>query len=67
MGDPELVLKVRIQNSKENDFTEIELHRHELSYQDLLEVSCCELGISQEQVERIRTQHTAQKGRATHH
>ncbi|XP_051014918.1 putative ANKRD40 C-terminal-like protein [Acomys russatus] len=50
----ELVLKVRIQNSKENDFIEIELHRQALSYQNLLQVSCCELGIPPEQVEKMR-------------
>ncbi|XP_076792114.1 putative ANKRD40 C-terminal-like protein isoform X1 [Arvicanthis niloticus] len=50
----ELVLKVRIQDSKENDFIEIELHRQELSYQNLLQVSCSELGIPSEQVEKIR-------------
>lgn len=48
------MLKVRIQNSKENDFIEIELHRQELSYQNLLHASCCELGIHPEQVEKIR-------------
>ncbi|XP_008995609.1 putative ANKRD40 C-terminal-like protein isoform X1 [Callithrix jacchus] len=50
----ELVLKVRIQSPKENDFIEIELKRQELSYQNLLKVSCCELGINPEQVEKIR-------------
>ncbi|XP_067403566.1 ankyrin repeat domain-containing protein 40-like [Emydura macquarii macquarii] len=50
----ELVLKVRIQNLRENDFIEIELDRQELTYQDLLRVSCCELGINPEQVEKIR-------------
>ncbi|XP_074870799.1 ankyrin repeat domain-containing protein 40-like isoform X2 [Carettochelys insculpta] len=50
----ELVLKVRIQNFRENDFIEIELDRQELTYQDLLRVSCCELGVNQEQVEKIR-------------
>ncbi|KAH0629431.1 hypothetical protein JD844_011496 [Phrynosoma platyrhinos] len=50
----ELVLKVRVQNSKENDFIEIELDRQKLTYQDLLRVSCCELGINPEQVEKIR-------------
>ncbi|XP_032641048.1 ankyrin repeat domain-containing protein 40-like isoform X1 [Chelonoidis abingdonii] len=50
----ELVLKVRIQNLRENDFIEIELDRQELTYQDLLRVSCCELGVNQEQVEKIR-------------
>ncbi|KAM6377024.1 ankyrin repeat domain-containing protein 40-like [Pluvialis apricaria] len=50
----ELVLKVRVQNLRDNDFIEIELDRQELTYQDLLRVSCCELGINPEQVEKIR-------------
>ncbi|NXW89977.1 ANR40 protein, partial [Alopecoenas beccarii] len=50
----ELVLKVRVQNLKDNDFIEIELDRQELTYQDLLRVSCCELGVNPEQVEKIR-------------
>ncbi|XP_077184087.1 putative ANKRD40 C-terminal-like protein isoform X2 [Paroedura picta] len=50
----ELVLKVRVQNSKENDFIEIELNREKMTYQDLLRVSCCELGVNPEQVEKIR-------------
>ncbi|XP_010618637.1 ankyrin repeat domain-containing protein 40 [Fukomys damarensis] len=52
----ELVLKVRIQNPslRENDFIEIELDRQELTYQELLRVSCCELGVSPDQVEKIR-------------
>lgn len=51
---PELVLKVRVQNLRDNDFIEIELDRQELTYQDLLRVSCCELGVNPEQVEKIR-------------
>ncbi|XP_064251929.1 ankyrin repeat domain-containing protein 40-like isoform X2 [Passer domesticus] len=50
----ELVLKVRVQNVRDNDFIEIELDRQELTYQDLLRVSCCELGVNPEQVEKIR-------------
>ncbi|XP_009071951.1 PREDICTED: ankyrin repeat domain-containing protein 40, partial [Acanthisitta chloris] len=50
----ELVLKVRVQNLRDNDFIEIELDRQELTYQDLLRVSCCELGINPQQVEKIR-------------
>ncbi|XP_021034044.1 putative ANKRD40 C-terminal-like protein [Mus caroli] len=50
----ELVLKVRIQDSRENDFIEIELPRQELSYQNLLQVSCSQLGIPPEQVEKMR-------------
>jgi hypothetical protein len=47
---------VRIQNSslRENDFIEIELDRQELTYQELLRVSCCELGVNPDQVEKIR-------------
>uniref|UniRef100_A0A8C9ECN4 ANKRD40 C-terminal like n=1 Tax=Phocoena sinus TaxID=42100 RepID=A0A8C9ECN4_PHOSS len=44
---------VRIQSHKENDFTEVELDKQELSYQNL-KVSCCELRINPEQVEKIR-------------
>nr|CAI9710195.1 unnamed protein product [Rangifer tarandus platyrhynchus] len=52
----ELVLKVKIQNPslRENDFIEIELDRQELTYQKLLRVSCCELGVNPGQVEKIR-------------
>ncbi|OXB77009.1 UNVERIFIED_CONTAM: hypothetical protein H355_014831 [Colinus virginianus] len=52
----ELVLKVRIQNPslKENDFIEIELDRQELTYKELLRVSCQELGVNPEHVQRIR-------------
>ncbi|XP_064006549.1 ankyrin repeat domain-containing protein 40-like isoform X2 [Pogoniulus pusillus] len=50
----ELVLKVRVQNLRDSDFIEIELDRQELTYQDLLRVSCCELGIKPEHVEKIR-------------
>lgn len=53
-GDLELVLKVRIQSPRENDFIEVELNREELSYQNLLKTSCCELGIEPEQVKTIR-------------
>ncbi|NWS68057.1 ANR40 protein, partial [Crotophaga sulcirostris] len=52
----ELVLKVRIQNPnlRENDFIEIELDRQELTYQELLRVSCRELGVNPEHVQKIR-------------
>ncbi|XP_027726136.1 putative ANKRD40 C-terminal-like protein [Vombatus ursinus] len=50
----ELVLKVRKQSPRENDFIEIELDRQKLTYQDLLQVSCRELGINLEQVMKIR-------------
>ncbi|XP_065764935.1 putative ANKRD40 C-terminal-like protein isoform X1 [Muntiacus reevesi] len=51
---PDDTCVVRIQSHKENDFIEVELDRQELSYQNLLKVSCCELGINPEQVEKIR-------------
>ncbi|KFW90066.1 Ankyrin repeat domain-containing protein 40, partial [Phalacrocorax carbo] len=50
----ELVLKVRVQNLRDSDFIEIELDRQELTYRDLLRVSCCELGVNPEHVEKIR-------------
>ncbi|NWR43573.1 ANR40 protein, partial [Regulus satrapa] len=52
----ELVLKVRIQapNLRENDFIEIELDRQELTYKELLRVSCRELGVKAEHVQKIR-------------
>ncbi|NXY43195.1 ANR40 protein, partial [Ceuthmochares aereus] len=52
----ELVLKVRIQNPnlRENDFIEIELDRQELTYKELLQVSCRELGVNPEHVQKIR-------------
>ncbi|XP_068269641.1 ankyrin repeat domain-containing protein 40 isoform X2 [Nyctibius grandis] len=52
----ELVLKVRIQNPnlRENDFIEIELDRQELTYKELLRVSCRELGVNPEHVQKIR-------------
>uniref|UniRef100_A0A8C2PFC9 Uncharacterized protein n=1 Tax=Capra hircus TaxID=9925 RepID=A0A8C2PFC9_CAPHI len=56
MAEPQLDMKpsVRIQSHKENDFIEVELDRQELSYQNLLQASCYELGINPEQVEKIR-------------
>ncbi|XP_054702819.1 ankyrin repeat domain-containing protein 40 isoform X1 [Grus americana] len=52
----ELVLKVRIQNPnlRENDFIEIELDRQELTYKELVRVSCRELGVNPEHVQKIR-------------
>ncbi|XP_058903230.1 putative ANKRD40 C-terminal-like protein isoform X1 [Kogia breviceps] len=51
---PDDTCLVRIQSHKENDFIEVELDRQEMTYQNLLKVSCCELGINPEQVEKIR-------------
>ncbi|XP_026950578.1 putative ANKRD40 C-terminal-like protein [Sagmatias obliquidens] len=45
---------IPVSNMKMHDFIQVELDRQELSYQNLLKVSCCELGINPEQVEKIR-------------
>ncbi|KAJ4444368.1 ankyrin repeat domain-containing protein 40-like [Periplaneta americana] len=50
----ELVLKVRIANSIDPDFIEVEIPRTELSYSRLLRVCCEELGISANQIIRVR-------------
>ncbi|PSN42668.1 hypothetical protein C0J52_13029 [Blattella germanica] len=50
----ELVIKVRIANSGDPDFIEIELPRSELTYSRLLRVCCEELGISANQIIRVR-------------
>uniref|UniRef100_A0A1B6EFF4 Uncharacterized protein n=1 Tax=Clastoptera arizonana TaxID=38151 RepID=A0A1B6EFF4_9HEMI len=50
----ELVLKVRVANSGDPDFIEVELPQAELTYYTLLRVCCDELGLSASQVVRIR-------------
>ncbi|XP_067122454.1 ankyrin repeat domain-containing protein 40-like [Centruroides vittatus] len=50
----ELVLKVRLANSQDPDFIEIEIPRDQLTYNYLLQVCCIELNIDKEQVSRIR-------------
>ncbi|XP_072259381.1 ankyrin repeat domain-containing protein 40 [Pyxicephalus adspersus] len=52
----ELVLKVRIQSNApgDNDFIEVEMEREALTYRELLRVCCYELGVSPDNVERIR-------------
>ncbi|XP_041073057.1 ankyrin repeat domain-containing protein 40 isoform X2 [Carcharodon carcharias] len=56
VNERELILKVRIQNPaiRDNDFIEVDLDRRELTYQALLSVSCQELNVHPEQVEKIR-------------
>ncbi|XP_023242221.1 ankyrin repeat domain-containing protein 40-like [Centruroides sculpturatus] len=46
----ELVLKVRLANSQDPDFIEIEIPRDQLTYNYLLQVCCIELNIDKEQV-----------------
>lgn len=50
----ELVIKVRVANSGDPDFIEVELPMMELTYYTLLRVCCEELGLSASQVVRIR-------------
>ncbi|RZF34625.1 hypothetical protein LSTR_LSTR008650 [Laodelphax striatellus] len=53
-SNDELVLKVRVANSGDPDFMEVELPQNELTYYTLLRVCCEELGITTSQVIRIR-------------
>ncbi|XP_063229570.1 ankyrin repeat domain-containing protein 40-like isoform X2 [Bacillus rossius redtenbacheri] len=50
----ELVIKVRVANSGDRDFIEVELPRADLTYSRLLRVCCEELGVSAGQVARVR-------------
>ncbi|XP_069786028.1 ankyrin repeat domain-containing protein 40 isoform X2 [Narcine bancroftii] len=54
--EQELVLKVRLHNptAEDDDFIEVELDRCELTFQALLRVTCQELAVSPEKVEKIR-------------
>lgn len=47
-------MKIRAANSGDPDFIEVELPRTELSYSRLLRVCCEELGISANQIVRVR-------------
>lgn len=51
---PELVLKVRIANSDEKDFIEIELPHTHLNFSGLLNLMCAELGVDKSLVAKIR-------------
>ncbi|XP_061191166.1 ankyrin repeat domain-containing protein 40-like [Saccostrea echinata] len=50
----ELVIKVRVANSEERDFIEVELDKHCLSFDRLLAVCCQELGVQKGLVFKIR-------------
>ena len=47
-------MKVRIANSGEEDFVEVELDRFNLTYESLLERCCDELDLSKSAVKKIR-------------
>ncbi|XP_067006368.1 ankyrin repeat domain-containing protein 40 [Anabrus simplex] len=53
-SNEEIVLKVRLANTGDPDFIEIEFPRKDLTYSRLLRVCCEELGVSATQVVRIR-------------
>ncbi|GLH11326.1 hypothetical protein R5R35_001454 [Gryllus longicercus] len=54
LQNEEIVLKVRLANTGDPDFIEVEIPRKELTYSRLLRVCCEELGVNATQVLRIR-------------
>ncbi|XP_076243149.1 uncharacterized protein LOC143184648 [Calliopsis andreniformis] len=50
----ELILKVRIADSVDPDFIEIELHQSDLTYQGLIRTCCQELSIDPNQIVKLR-------------
>lgn len=50
----ELVLKVRVANSEEDDFIEVELDFARLTFDNLIKVCCNELGIQQDSIKKVR-------------
>lgn len=50
----EVVLKVRLANSDERDFIEVELDRSKLTYEALLSLMCKELTVERRLVRKIR-------------
>lgn len=50
----ELVLKIRVAYTDDPDFIEVELPRHSLNYEALLNLMCAELGVDRQRIVRIR-------------
>ncbi|XP_011643312.1 ankyrin repeat domain-containing protein 40-like [Pogonomyrmex barbatus] len=50
----ELVLKIRVANTADPDFIEVELPRNELTYQALLCLCCKELDLNPHQIKKLR-------------
>ncbi|KAL0130539.1 hypothetical protein PUN28_002282 [Cardiocondyla obscurior] len=50
----ELVLKIRVANTADPDFIEVELSRDDLTYQGLLLLCCIELNLNSRQVQKLR-------------
>ncbi|XP_043290039.1 ankyrin repeat domain-containing protein 40-like [Venturia canescens] len=49
-----LVLKIRLANSKDPDFIEVEIPRRDLNYASVLQVCCIELNLQPRLIERVR-------------
>lgn len=50
----ELILKIRVANTADPDFIEVELPRSELTYQTLLYLCCKELDLNPHQIQKLR-------------
>ncbi|XP_012523077.1 ankyrin repeat domain-containing protein 40 [Monomorium pharaonis] len=50
----ELVLKIRVANTSDPDFIEVDLPRSELTYQALLHLCCKELDLNLQQIHKLR-------------
>jgi len=50
----DIVLKLRIADTAEKDFIEVDLHRKNLTFQILMKVCCEELGIEAKNIKKIR-------------
>lgn len=50
----ELVIKIRVANSEERDFIEVELDKESLSFERLLNVCCQEMGVQKGHIFKVR-------------
>ncbi|XP_033744348.1 ankyrin repeat domain-containing protein 40-like [Pecten maximus] len=54
LDENEVVLKIRLANSDERDFLEVELDRSNMSFESLLNIMCRELVVDRRSVQKIR-------------
>jgi len=54
VSQEELVLKIRVANSNDPDFIEVDISRNALTYRNLIKLCCDELEINEAQVEKLR-------------
>lgn len=54
MSQDELVLKIRVANTADPDFVEVELPRNDMTYQALLYLCCKELDLNPHQIQKLR-------------